>query len=105
MGESDMLVRRLDRRLAGLRREADPAEYPIAVRVATALRRLVEETASASAADRARVRAAVHYFALRPVRSDRRSIRPMSEDVRVVNEILRLLDRPDLTIDLTPEPA
>jgi hypothetical protein len=32
-------------------------------------------------------------------------VRPMSEDVRVVNEILRTLDRPDLTISLTREPA
>jgi hypothetical protein len=105
MNESEVLVQRLDSRLAGLRMLPDPIEYQIAERVATALRRLVEETVSVSAADRALVRAAVHYFALRPVRGDRRSARPMSEDVRVVNEILRLLDRADLTVNLTPEPA
>jgi hypothetical protein len=105
MSESEILVRRLDGHLAGLRAEGNPLEYPIAERLAGALRRLVAETASASAADRARVRAAVHYFVLRPGRSDRRATRPITEDVRVVNEILRLLDRPDLTVGLTPEPA
>jgi hypothetical protein len=103
--ESAVLLRRLDGHLAGLRLERDPVEYTLAERVAGALRRLVAETAFASAADRALVRAAVHYFVLRPGRGDRRTVRPMSEDVRVVNEILRTLDRPDLTISLTWEPA
>ncbi len=98
MGESEILIRRLDRYLAGLRPSDDPADLAVAGRLAEALRRVVAETASASAADRARVRAAVHYVVLRRAR-------PIAEDVRVVNEILLLLDRPDLTIRLTPEPA
>ena len=105
MSESEILLRRLDGHLARLRRDGDPGEYAVAERLVEALRRLIAETGSASAADRARVRAAVHYFVLRPARGERRARRPMSEDVRVVNEILRLLDRPDLTVGLTPEPA
>jgi hypothetical protein len=103
--ESDILLRRLDGHLAGLRLERDPVEYAIAERLAAALRRLVKETGYASAADRALVRAAVHYFVLRPGRGDRRLARPMSEDVRVVNEILRTLDRPDLAVRVTAEAA
>jgi len=91
MGESEILVRRLDRYLAGLRLSGNPEELPAAERVAEVLRRVIAETASASAADRARVRAAVHYFVLR---GDRRP-RAIAEDVRVVNAILQL----------TPEPA
>jgi hypothetical protein len=103
--ESAVLLRRLDAHLAGLRLEHDPVEYEVAERLAGALRRLVAETAFASAADRALVRAAVHYFVLRPGRGERRLTRPISEDVRVVNEILRTLDRPDLAVDLTREAA
>jgi hypothetical protein len=103
--ESDVLLRRLDGHLAGLRLERDPVEYAIAERLTGALRRLVTDTAYASAADRALVRAAVHYFVLRPGRGDRRLARPMTEDVRVVNEILRTLERPDLTVRPTAEAA
>jgi hypothetical protein len=102
MSESELLVRRIDGRLANVRLDGDPLEYPVAERLAGSLRRLVAETGSASAADRARVRAAVHYFVLRPGRGDRRAPRPIAEDVRVVNEILLVLDRPDLTVGLTP---
>jgi hypothetical protein len=103
--ESEILLRRLDGHLSGLRLERDLTDYALAERIGAALRRLITETAFASAADRARVRAAVHYFVLRPGRGDRRGARPMTEDLRVVNEIVRLLDRPDLVVSLTPEPA
>ncbi|OLB75755.1 MAG: hypothetical protein AUI14_20365 [Actinobacteria bacterium 13_2_20CM_2_71_6] len=101
--ESEILLGQLDRRLARLRLDRDPTQVELAERLTAALRRLVTETLSASAADRARVRAAVHYFALR--RGERRVARAMTEDVRVVNDILRLLGRPDLMVNLTPEPA
>jgi hypothetical protein len=102
--DEDILLRQLDGYRASLRHVRDPTEYELAQRTTAALRRLVTETAFASAADRARVRAAVHYFVLRPGQGERR-VRPMTEDVRVVNEILRLLDRPDLVVGLTPERA
>ena len=103
--ESEILLRRLAAHLAGLRLERDPSGYALAERIAAALAKLVMQTAFASAADRALVRAAVHYFVLRPSRGDRRGSRPMTEDLRVVNDILRALDRPDLVVSLTPEPA
>jgi hypothetical protein len=108
---SDVLLRQLDRHVAGLRhRRAEPdvqlADVQLAERVADALRRLVAETAQASAADRARVRAAVHYFVLRREgRGERRPERPVTEDVWVVNHIIGTLGRHDLVVSLTPEPA
>ncbi len=93
--ESEVLLRQLDGHLASVRAERDPNDVALAERVAAALRRLVVETAFASAADRARVRAAVHYFVLR-------------RDARVVNEIVRGLGRADLLLGApapVPEPA
>jgi hypothetical protein len=97
--ESEVLLRQLDRYLTRLRLHRGPAEVELAERLAAALRRLVTETAVASAADRARVRAAVHYVVRR------RANRSVSADLRVVNDILRRLGRPDLTVHRTPEPA
>jgi hypothetical protein len=79
--ESEVLLRQLDRHLAGLRLDREPADVEVAEQLVAALRRLITETAFASAADRARVRAAVHYFV-------RRRSRAVAEDVRVINEIL-----------------
>ena len=104
--ESDVLLRQLDRHVAGLRRRRSDIDVLLAERVATALRRLVAETAKASAADRARVRAAAHYFVLRrDGRGERRPERPITEDVWVVNHIMGTLGRHDLVVSLTPEPA
>jgi len=126
--ESDVLVRQLESYLAALRagqrdtalrsdrREAD-LEH--AERVATALRQLIADTAQASAVDRARVWAAVHYFVSRGAaggladrvrsgggryalltgaRVDRRAARAAGDDDRVVNDLLRELGRADLVI-------
>ncbi len=71
--ESESLIRQIEEHLALLRSgrgftaargsaAAQAAEIEEAERLAESLRRLVRETARASAADRARVRAAVHYF-------------------------------------------
>jgi hypothetical protein len=79
--ESEVLLRQLDRHLASLRVHGEPADVDLAEHLVAALRRRITETAFASAADRARVRAAVHYFV-------RRRSRPLTEDVRVINEIL-----------------
>jgi hypothetical protein len=99
--ESEALLRQLDGYLAGLRRYRDPADVVLAERLASSLRCIITETALASAADRARVRAAVHYVVLRRERGGR----AVTEDLRVVNDILRVLGRADLAVDLTPEPA
>jgi hypothetical protein len=122
--DCEVLLRQIDGRLASLRsgrpapggtgdrpgggeHDDGAGELDAAVRMADALRRLVADTARSSAADRARVRAAVHYFvsggrgrirswrysALAPGpagrRNDRRPGRSLVDDVRVVNEILR----------------
>jgi len=105
--EPDVLVRQIDAYLAALRagRPARPAEIPVAEQIAAALRRAVAETARASAADRARVRAAVRYFVSRRawhsaagrLGTGSRPRRP----IRVVNDILSDLGRSDLAV---PEP-
>jgi hypothetical protein len=104
--ESDLLLRQLDGNLATLRSERDPLDVLLAERITVALRCLVLDTLRASAADRARVRAAVHYFVLRRAgRGERRALRPVAADVRVVNEILAGLGRYDLRLELDPAPA
>jgi hypothetical protein len=60
--------------------------------VASRLRQLITDTMRSSAVDRARVRAAVHYFVVRPIHLG----------LWVVNDIMRDLGRHDLLI---PEPA
>jgi hypothetical protein len=98
--DSDVLIRQIDGRLATLRVAAgDPAGVALAERIADVLRRLVVDTTKASAADRARVRAAVHFFVVRrDGRNERRPARSVNADVRVVNEIVRDLGREDLAI-------
>lgn len=118
--DCDVLVRQVDGQLATLRETGAPAEIALAEHVATALRELIRDTARASAADRARVRAAVHLFVAR--RSGRQSAtlpgarsaagaglrrraRSLAEDVRVIDEIMRALGRPDLVVLRGPVPV
>ncbi|WP_020523486.1 hypothetical protein [Catelliglobosispora koreensis] len=90
--ESDVLLRQLDGHLARLEARRDHHELALATRIAARLKELIADTIRASAVDRARVRAAVHYFVVRPVHLG----------LWVVNDILRDLGREDLLI---PEPA
>ncbi|HEX6499523.1 MAG TPA: hypothetical protein VF054_10885 [Micromonosporaceae bacterium] len=105
--ESAVLIRQVDGHLARLRARLVGCDLALAERIADTLRRLVHETAQASAADRARVRAAVHFFVVRrDMRLDRRPHRPLTVDAHVVNEILHDLLRDDLMVPLTaPAPA
>jgi hypothetical protein len=104
--ETDLLLRQLDRHVAGLRHRLSDIDLALAERIADVLSRLVAETAQASAADRARVRAAVHYFVLRREgRGERRAERPVTEDAWVVNHIMGTLGRHDLIVSLETEPA
>jgi hypothetical protein len=106
--ETDVLLRQLDGHLASLRvRRMSREDVGLAEQAAAVLRRLVMETASASAADRARVRAAVHFFMLRRNgRGFRRPVRGLRDNVRVVNELLVALGRDDLAIrDEPPVPV
>jgi hypothetical protein len=92
--DTDVLIRQVDNHMTTLR--ATPGcDLGLAERLAEALRALVVATARASAADRARVRAAVHYFV---VRRDRRPGRSLGEDLRVINRAARDIGREDLTV-------
>ncbi|MBB5872318.1 hypothetical protein F4553_005752 [Allocatelliglobosispora scoriae] len=101
--ESDVLMRQLDGHLAWVEARS-PLDLPLAQRIAITLRRLVTETARASAADRAKVRAAVHFVVVRRDSRhrhsghDRHPRRPVSADVPVLNEIVGQLGRNDLLI-------
>lgn len=99
--ESDVLLRQLDGHLAWVRVRA-PHDLPLAERIAVALRRLVAETTLASAADRAKVRAAVHFVVVRRHKHHmlhaRQPQRPVSADVPVLNEIMTALGRHDLAV-------
>lgn len=100
--ETDVLIRRVDAQLARLRSARLGHDLDLAERLVAALRQMILATARASAADRARVRAAVHYFVVR--RAGRRSIRPLVADVLVINDVARRLGRPDLcVVPIVPE--
>lgn len=96
--ECDVLLRLVDSQLAILRGRCRGEELALAERIASVLRELVVTTSRASAADRARVRAAVHYFALREGRA-RRGGRSLAGDQRMINEVVLRLNRPDLALD------
>jgi hypothetical protein len=103
---STLLIRRLDGHLATLRGRPGRHDIVLAERLAVSLRELVTSTASASAADRARVRAAVHYFVMRRRRLARSLVgdrRMLSGDLRVINETARRLGREDLVVVPSPD--
>lgn len=101
--ESNVLLRQLDGHLAWVQARS-PHDLALAERIAKTLRRLVAETTRASAADRAMVRAAVHFVVVRRdsrhghAHHDRHPRRPVSADVPVLNEIVGQLGRNDLLI-------
>jgi hypothetical protein len=117
--ESEILLRQLESYLVTVRTGVRHVDLPHAERMAAALRQLIADTTHASAVDRARVRAAVHYFvsrgaasgiaararvgagryALLPAaRPERRMPRLVADDDRVVNDLFRELGRADLVV-------
>lgn len=97
--ETDVLIHQVDRHLARLRLRSQGSDLDLAERIAACLRNLIIDTAQASAADRARVRAAVRYFVTgRHSSSPKGSPRPLAADQRVVNDVARQLGRADLII-------
>jgi hypothetical protein len=101
--DTDILLRQVNSHVADLRFAVHPNELALAERLAVSLRELIRSTVRASAVDRARVRAAVHYFVLRhDARHARLPARPLRVDQRVVNEIVRDLGREDLLVDYEP---
>jgi hypothetical protein len=101
--DSDVLTRQVDRQLALLRAASPSPESALAERLAACLRELIESTTRASASDRARVRAAVHYFVLRSGHHRHHDRAPAQRslvaDQRVVNEVALHLGRPDLVVE------
>jgi hypothetical protein len=113
--ESEVLLRQLDAYLAVLRTGHGAVDVGHAERMAAALRQLIADTARSSAVDRARVRAAVHYFVYRGASGSgsgggarlalltggRAPVerRRQSDDDRVVNDLLRDLGRADLIVE------
>ncbi len=97
---TDVLIRKVDSHLAAVRAGLAGPELELAERLAHALRELVVSTARASAADRGRVRAAVHFFVLRRESRGRLlSVRSLAAAQRVVNRVVLQLDRPDLLVE------
>ncbi|MDO3700548.1 hypothetical protein Q3W71_02495 [Micromonospora sp. C28SCA-DRY-2] len=97
---TDVLIRKVDSHLAAVRAGLTGPELELAERLADCLRELVVSTAQASAADRGRVRAAVHFFVLRRESRGRLlSVRSLTAAQRVVNRVVRQLGRPDLLVE------
>jgi hypothetical protein len=96
---TDVLIRKVDGHLTAVRPGLRGADLDLAERLAACLREIVTATAQSSAADRARVRAAVHYFVFR--RENRGQFLPMGSLAaaqRMVNRTVRQLGRPDLVV-------
>ncbi|GIJ26917.1 hypothetical protein Vqi01_20790 [Micromonospora qiuiae] len=97
---SDVLIRKVDSRLVALRVGLHGPDLELAERLAGCLRELVRSTAHASAADRAQVRVAVHYFVLRRESRGRLlSVRSLTAAQRLVDRAALRLGRPDLTVE------
>jgi hypothetical protein len=97
---TDVLIRKVDSHLAAVRAGLRGPELELAEHLAASLRALVIDTTQASAADRARVRAAVHFFVLR--RENRDQLLPVGSLAvaqRVVNKVVIQLGRPDLVVE------
>ncbi|HEY0697317.1 MAG TPA: hypothetical protein VGD43_05850 [Micromonospora sp.] len=97
---ADVLIRKVDGHLAALRAGLRGSEFELAERLAQALRELVADTSQASAADRARVRAAVHYFVLRrESRGQLVPVRSLAAAQQLINRTARDLGREDLVVE------
>ncbi|BCL16336.1 MULTISPECIES: hypothetical protein [Micromonospora] len=103
---TDVLIRKVDSHLAAVRVGLHGPELELAERLARCLRELVVQTAQASAADRAQVRAAVHYFVLRrESRGQLLSVRSLAAAQRLANRVALQLGRPDLLVETRRERA
>lgn len=84
-----------------IEQHSETADTELAYKVAGALSALVQSAAELDSDQRAMVRGAVEYFLLADDASgDLTSPMGLDDDARVVNSVLRRLDRGDLLIDL-----
>jgi hypothetical protein len=96
---TQILIRQVESHLTTVRPDLTDADRDLAEQLASSLREIVIETTFASAADRARVRAAVHCFVLRrDGRGPLPPVRSLAAARRVVNRVVRHLGRPDLLV-------
>ncbi|WP_089153763.1 hypothetical protein [Micromonospora sp. NBS 11-29] len=103
---TDVLIRKVDSRLAALRVGLHGPELELAEELARRLRELVVATARSSAADRAVVRAAVHYFVLRRESRDARlPVRSLATAERVIDKAVRHLGHPSPAGQIRRDPA
>ena len=102
---TDVLIRKVDSRLAAVRTGLAGPELELAERLAVTLREMVVSTALASAADRGQVRAAVHYFVLPRDRGRLLPVRTLAAAQRMVNRVVLQLGRPDLLVESHRERA
>ena len=101
---TDVLTRRVETYLTLARTGLHGADLDLAERLADCLRTLVAVTATASAADRARVRAAVHALVLRREANGRvLPRRSLAAAQQVINQVVRQLGRPELAVPSTPD--
>ncbi|GAB3972540.1 hypothetical protein GCM10027615_33920 [Plantactinospora veratri] len=101
---TDVLTRRVETYLTVARAGLRGADLELAERLVDCLRQLVAATATASAADRARVRAAVHALVLRREAHGRvLPRRSLAAAQQVINQVVRQLGRADLVVPATPD--
>ncbi|GIG86714.1 hypothetical protein Pen02_16500 [Plantactinospora endophytica] len=101
---TDVLTRRVETYLTVARAKLRGNDLDLAERLADSLRQLVAATATASAADRARVRAAVHALVLRREAHGRvLPRRSLATAQQVINQVVRQLGRADLAVPSTPD--
>ncbi|MFC7545456.1 hypothetical protein [Plantactinospora sp. GCM10030261] len=94
----DVLIRAVDGHLDALRPVLTGIDLDLAERLAVCLRALVRVTAESSAADRARVRVAVHHFVRAPRNRRLALVRSLALVRALVDESAERLQRPDLTV-------
>ncbi|MEU1810369.1 hypothetical protein [Micromonospora aurantiaca (nom. illeg.)] len=95
---TDVLIRKVDSRLAALRAALHGPDLELAEELAARLREMILATARSSAADRARVRAAVHYFVQRRESRDARlPLRSLVAAQRAADRAARQLATPNPT--------
>ncbi|MBU8859519.1 MULTISPECIES: hypothetical protein [unclassified Micromonospora] len=97
---TDLLLRKVDSRLTALRAGLHGPDLELAEELARRLREMILATARSSAADRARVRAAVHYFVQRrETRDARLPVRSLAAAQRAADRAASQLGCADLTAE------
>ncbi|MGA3488446.1 hypothetical protein ACK8GG_10585 [Micromonosporaceae bacterium DT55] len=100
---TDELIVKIDSYLAAARAGLREGDLALVERLVGCLHELVIQTSQASAADRAQVRAAVHYLVPRREAQRHLPLRSLANAQRVVNRVALNLGRPDLLVEPSAE--